>query len=998
MRPLKLRISGLRSYRSEETIDFGEPGLMAIVGDTGSGKSSILEALFFALYGGCTWDLRAVNPLISDGANVMQVELTFLAEGRQWRVFRSASRSSAQSRHELECLDDPSVRFDNDSPVTDEIKRLVGLDPSAFLRTVILPQGRFQMLLQATPADRTAILKGIFRLDQLAAARDQADSIARRLRPGLEALKLERAALLPDPRAALADARQRHDQAHSRQAELQQLSDKISAATGQRENADRQASDLETREQAARQSLVPTASDELATLAATAEQLDEQRQRLEGERGRRRDQADSLAALLKQADDKREGIEGLAGAASTVSSLLEQLPGLLEEAAECEQQARELGNLSATLQEQETEAGSLQARATDAQGKADRLAAATKAASDQVNETRTRLVTARNAAAVLHDLQIAAQQAAERVQTTTETVQAASTRSETATAELDDARSALEAIQRANAAAHAAEACQPGDPCPICDRPLPASFTVPVPPGDSAAHATLSAAEKKAQEAVRALAAREADLTNASDSLNRTCRLTEEADEALARAIAQLRMILPQATLDTDDEALATSLEATLLRLTGEHDTQDTEARLLGQEAAAAAAKADTLRGQVQKRADQLGNRQDSVRKRQGSYEGAAAALPARYRVPAPLTVAALEETSEHIEQRRAELNQIDRKVTEIRGVIEDVGRSLEDLNDTRRTEVDEPWQRLIPKLTAAAQRLTDLTGRLGMQPAPARPDGGLADDATWAAQLQERADMALTQAQHSLAEARRQRTEALATIDQALADAEADDEPALQQIIIDVSAVLSRAADDIKIATEQIPHAAQLDDAIKQAGGLLEALDELMRLLADSKFIAYVVTRKQQTLLAIATEVLGSMTGERYGFSDTFDIVDRLTGLPRGVKTLSGGETFLASLALALGLVELAGRGGGRLDAFFLDEGFGSLDANSLAEALDALGRQAETGRLVAVISHLRSVAENMDRVLAVTLGPDGSRTRWVGGDEKDELIAKEIEASLLS
>ena len=61
-----------------------------------------------------------------------------------------------------------------------------------------------------------------------------------------------------------------------------------------------------------------------------------------------------------------------------------------------------------------------------------------------------------------------------------------------------------------------------------------------------------------------------------------------------------------------------------------------------------------------------------------------------------------------------------------------------------------------------------------------------------------------------------------------------------------------------------------------------------------------------------------------------------QLTGTTRGVKTLSGGETFLASRALALALVELAGRGGGRLDALFLDEGFGSLDANALAEALE--------------------------------------------------------------
>jgi DNA repair protein SbcC/Rad50 len=158
------------------------------------------------------------------------------------------------------------------------------------------------------------------------------------------------------------------------------------------------------------------------------------------------------------------------------------------------------------------------------------------------------------------------------------------------------------------------------------------------------------------------------------------------------------------------------------------------------------------------------------------------------------------------------------------------------------------------------------------------------------------------------------------------------------------------------------------------------------------------VVTRKQQRLLAIATEILGAMTEGRYGFSATFDIIEQLTGLPRRAKTLSGGETFLASLALALGFVELAGRGGGRLDVLFLDEGFGSLDTNALSEALDALARQADTWRLVAVISHLRSVAESMERVLAVTSGPAGSQVRWLGGDERAELIAEDAEAGLLT
>ena len=288
-------------------MDFGDPGLIAIVGDTGAGKSSILEALFFVLYGGCTWDHRATVPLISDGASVMQVELVFLAEGRRWKVFRSASRTSAQSRSQLECLDDPALRIDNDGPVTTEIKRLIGLDPDAFLRTVILPQGRFQLLLQATRTDRTAILKGIFRLDQLAKAREQADSAARRIRPRAEDLKVERAALLPDPEAALAEARQRHDQAHSRQAELHGLSETITAAAQQRDNADRQVSDLQQHQREVRDMAVTNADTDLATLAVTAGKLQGQRRQLEARREERRRDADSLAGILTSADEQGDG-------------------------------------------------------------------------------------------------------------------------------------------------------------------------------------------------------------------------------------------------------------------------------------------------------------------------------------------------------------------------------------------------------------------------------------------------------------------------------------------------------------------------------------------------------------------------------------------------------------------------------------------------------------------------------------------------------------------
>ncbi|HWN66388.1 MAG TPA: SbcC/MukB-like Walker B domain-containing protein, partial [Haliangium sp.] len=103
--------------------------------------------------------------------------------------------------------------------------------------------------------------------------------------------------------------------------------------------------------------------------------------------------------------------------------------------------------------------------------------------------------------------------------------------------------------------------------------------------------------------------------------------------------------------------------------------------------------------------------------------------------------------------------------------------------------------------------------------------------------------------------------------------------------------------------------------------------------------------------------------------------------------ETLSGGETFLAALALALALVELAGRAGGRLEALFLDEGFGSLDADALDLAIEALVGQARQGRLVAVISHLRAVAESIDNVLYVESTPEGSNARWLDPAERSAM-----------
>ena len=195
-----------------------------------------------------------------------------------------------------------------------------------------------------------------------------------------------------------------------------------------------------------------------------------------------------------------------------------------------------------------------------------------------------------------------------------------------------------------------------------------------------------------------------------------------------------------------------------------------------------------------------------------------------------------------------------------------------------------------------------------------------------------------------------------------------------------------------------QIEPAASLDAAISAGRARLSAVDALRGLLGDAKFLQYLTDRRTHALLGVATGIFRRLSGGEFGFAEDFQIVSIRSGATRSPKTLSGGETFLASLALALALVELHSRSGARLGALFLDEGFGSLDVDALASSLAVL--QAETGgdKLVAVISHLHAVAEAVEDVMWVERRPEGSSARWLDAAERDALVREEVTSGLLS
>lgn len=141
-----------------------------------------------------------------------------------------------------------------------------------------------------------------------------------------------------------------------------------------------------------------------------------------------------------------------------------------------------------------------------------------------------------------------------------------------------------------------------------------------------------------------------------------------------------------------------------------------------------------------------------------------------------------------------------------------------------------------------------------------------------------------------------------------------------------------------------------------------------------------------------LASRTFSQMSSGQYGFSSQFQVVDRSSGQTRKPNTLSGGESFLASLSLALALSELVGRRGGRLEAFFLDEGFGTLSPEALDRALDALEELATSGRMIGVISHVGLVAERIEKVWHVTRTPEGSRLEDLQPHHRARLARQEV------
>jgi DNA repair protein SbcC/Rad50 len=241
MRPLELTVEGFRSYREKTTFDWRGRRLVGIVGPIGSGKSSIIDAISFGLFGKTPAVERDTKSLIHQRCDQCHVELVFEVEGQVWRAQR-ALRSKGAAGHKLELLTedgaDPEVReiVTGERATNERIESLLGMDFRAFCRSVLLAQNRFSEFLKATAGDRDKVLKGVFDLDVLDEAQRVAKSHLDRVEAELEALGDERRRI-DEARGRLEEARTNAATAASRLRDLEDAAPEVERLTKEREAA-----------------------------------------------------------------------------------------------------------------------------------------------------------------------------------------------------------------------------------------------------------------------------------------------------------------------------------------------------------------------------------------------------------------------------------------------------------------------------------------------------------------------------------------------------------------------------------------------------------------------------------------------------------------------------------------------------------------------------------------------------------------------------------------
>ena len=866
MKPLTLTMSAFGSYADVETIDFtklGTNGLYLITGDTGAGKTTIFDAISFALFGKASGDGRGdYSMLRSDFAQdkaKTYVELEFESGDNRYNIKRSIKKTG----QDVVLTMHDGTTISGERNTKSKIAEVIGLDRDQFAQIVMIAQNDFLRFLQSNTDERLKILRRIFNTEILRRFQEQLKGLVRSEND-------KRVLILHDFERYSVDVYKRDEVFEQWENQIKTDRAELSKTDGQIEKYDKQ-------------------KQELAAALAVAKEL-----------CKKFDELNVYRLELEKHNAKTEDISKMkARAASGEIALYKVKPFAVEAQRASSNHTEALGGLKsakdleiAANTELEDAARSIEALPplAVAQTAYNELAKKWETATEKLK----RLSTLRNEYSHITDRQALLSKKQAELEGLNADFAIA-----------DEKHRALELALLRSQAGILASNLKDGEPCPVCGstgHPAPAE-----PPEDSVTEAQL----KKARE-------------------------TKDASQSKREAKSS-----ECGTLNAEIETLKNRFTSDMSEFSKNIDWENSRKEIVG------------LLANMQRETGELAARKEESEK-------------ARDELSRKWDIA------------------IDRK--------------------SKAESATKSAQTLTVERSANEQKLLELMNRALLEFDKALKENGFAEEAEYKGALVMENELANLKKQVS--EHEKEGQQLVRDIARLEAETDGKAQPDLEKLQKEAQAVqleskiLSDKRDEIKRSSSSTESALK---ELRRASSDFEKVEKsfaAVKQLADAAngkldFETYAQMAYFERVIRAANLRLKLMSQNRYtllrktGSDDgrkrsglELEVLDAYTGKARSANSLSGGESFMASLSLALGLSDIVQQstGGIRLDAMFVDEGFGSLDADVLELAIRTLSEMAGESRIIGIISHVTELREQIDRQIQVEKTAFGSRISVCG------------------
>ena len=899
MRPLRLLLQAFGPYLEETELDltrFQENGLFLITGPTGGGKTSLLDAMCFALYCRSTGGKRnfaGMRCMSAPQERPTLVEFDFSLQQETYRFRRSqythlkrgTKEPELRETHECFRLEEGEFQLlesGSESAVRRRAEQLLHLTCEQFSQVIVLPQGEFLRLLRANSKDKGEMLKTLF---SAGIWKELTDAFHQRARTAEETIRQKnalRTSLLQKEQAdSLAALEERAKELARREGELRQTSRKLSQELEQSEALLQAAENYARLTQAWEET--QKALEEAKAAWSQAEKTLPLAQEKRHQAQTLREQAVTLAQEETQLTQRLEAWNRAESAGKQVAAARKQLGDTSQKLEELRQQGEILS--------QRLERGN--AFVESCQAAAEKLPALLE--QQQALEKQK---------AAWEEWQLRERRKLEAEQALRESRKDAQGKKllwETLSQRVER----QETLLRQNAALELAHTLQEGEPCPVCgslEHPDPCwnrpNGETPLEPRQLE---TLRQQEKAAREAAGKAEAL------AESRQRETVQATEQA----------------QQQKDLCSQGL--SLEETACQL-GKLELETKSAK-------GDAARLEAARNKLRV----LTQEKEARSQEEGALRETRSALAAQ--------VKELESRAREAREACAGLDQ----------------KALEQALADKRREYQ-------AREKAAAQLIQEAQ--------------------QWDAQ-RERAQTALTLAQEAFQKAEAQRSACPTPWDQpphlpGLRETCGK----LRQETLARREELGKTSSTLQALEGTLEQVRQLEGELSQKEGEYAALARLSKSLSGANpwkmpILQYVLSVMLDEVLVSANRFFSTLSRGRYALrlmegpkggnslgGLDLEVLDGASMLPRSIETLSGGEQFLASLSLAFGLSDVVQNHSGavRLDSLFIDEGFGSLDGETLDTAMKALAMLQTSGRLIGIISHVSELKNRISCRVEVT------------------------------